>query len=75
MIFEEFQKMFLQSVELMNLMENALELNHIEAAKINGALTEPFRTPEGVEVQVYGQMAKRGSMILPEFRLVKIKGN
>ena len=75
MTFEDFQKMFLQSVELMNLMENALELNHIEAAKLNGALTEPFKTPEGVKVQVYGQMTKRGSMILPEFRLVKIKGN
>lgn len=73
--FDEFQRMFLQSVELMNLMENALELNHIEAAKLNGVLTEPFETPEGVKVQVYGQMAKRGSMILPEFRLVKIKGN
>lgn len=72
--FDEFQIMFLQSVELMNLMENALELNHIEAAKLNGVLTEPFETPEGVKVQVYGQMAKRGSMILPEFRLVKIKG-
>lgn len=73
MTFEEFQKMFLQSVELMNLMENALELNHIEAAKLNGALTEPFRTPEGIKVQVYGQMAKRGSMTLPEFRIIKVK--
>ena len=73
MTFDEFQRMFLQSVELVNLMENALELNHIEAAKLNSVLTEPFKTPEGVKVQVYGQMAKRGSMILPEFRLVKVK--
>lgn len=73
MTFDEFQRMFLQSVELMNLMENALELNHIKAAELNGVLTKPFKTPEGVKVQVYGQMAKRGSMVLPEFRLVKVK--
>ena len=75
MSFEEFQKLFLQSVELMNLMENALELNHIEAAKLNGALTDEFKTPEGVKVQVFGQMAKRGSQIYPEFRIVKLKEN
>lgn len=73
MSFDEFQKLFLQSVELMNLMENALELNHNEAAKFNGALTKPFKSPEGITLQVYGQMIKRGTIIRPEFRLVKVK--
>lgn len=71
--FEEFQKLFLHSVLLMNLMENALEMNHIEAAKLNGPLTDAFLTPEGANVQIFGQMIKRGSRTYPEFRIVKIK--
>lgn len=70
--FNEFQKIFLQSVMLMNLMENILETNHIEAAKLNGALTKPFLTPEGIKVKVHGQMIRRGSIMCPEFRLVKV---
>lgn len=73
--FDEFQKLFLQSVELMNLMQNALELNHIEAAKLNGALTDAFKTPDGVKVQIFGEMVKRGSNTYPAFRIVKIKEN
>lgn len=71
--FDEFQKLFLNSVLLMNLMENALELNHIEAAKLNGPLTDAFLTPDGVKVQIIGQMSKRGTSTFPEFRIVKIK--
>lgn len=71
--FDEFQKLFLQSVELMNLMENAMEMNHNSAAKLNGALTKPFKSPEGVKLQVFAQMVKRGSIILPEYRLVKVR--
>ena len=47
--------------------------NHNNAAKKNTALTRPFHTPDGVLVQVYGTMVKRGDKLLPEFRLVKIK--
>lgn len=71
--FDEFQKLFLQSVELMNMMENTLELNHNEIAKLNGALTKPFKSPEGVKLQVYGQMIKLGEITRPEFKLVKVK--
>lgn len=71
--FNDFQKLFLKSVMLMNLMENILELNHQEAAKKNGPLTKPFLSPDGIKLQVYGNMVKRGSMIHPEFQLVKVK--
>jgi hypothetical protein len=54
-------------------MENILELNHQEAAKKNGPLTKPFLSPDGIKLQVYGKMVKRGSMIRPEFQLVKVK--
>ena len=50
--FEEFQKKFLYSAILMNHMQNALEINHIAAARKNTALTETFQTPDGVSVQV-----------------------
>lgn len=73
MSFDEFQVLFLQSVELMNLMENALEANHYEAAKTNSILTEPFLTPDGLQVQIAAQMINRGSKTYPAFRIVKAK--
>jgi len=71
--FNEFQNLFLRSVILMNKMENALEMNHDTAAKIGAALTEVFKTPDGLSVQVYGKMARRGKVLSPEFRLVGIR--
>ena len=71
--FEEFQQIFLNSAIMMNKMENYQETNHNNAAKKNTALTKPFHTPDGVLVQVYGTMVKRGDELHPEFRLVKIK--
>lgn len=73
--FEQFQKIFLSSVIIMNKMENELERNHDSACKKNTALTNVFTTPDGVDVQVYGKMVKRGNYILPEFSLVKIIQN
>ena len=69
--FEYFQKIFLLSSILMNKMENELERNHDSACEKNTALTEVFTTPDGVDVQVYAQMVKRGTYIIPEFSLVK----
>jgi len=71
--FDEFQLLFLRSVILMNKLQNALELNHDEAGRMNTAITEAFMTPDGVKVQVYGQMIDRAGMLYPELRLVKIK--
>lgn len=71
--FEEFQMQFLYSVILMNKLQNYLELNHDEAGKKNCALTKAFLTPDGLQVQVYGEMINRGGFLYPEFRLVKIK--
>ena len=59
----------------MNKLENELERNHDSACKKNTALTNVFTTPDGVDVQVYGKMVKRGNYILPEFSLVKIIQN
>lgn len=73
--FEKFQKMFLLSSILMNKMENELERNHDCACEKNTALTSVFTTPDGVDVQVYGRMLKRGIYTLPEFSLVKITKN
>lgn len=73
--FEEFQKLFLYSVILMNKLQNYLEENHNEAAKANNALTHGFFTPDGVNVQVYGEMLHRNNQLYPEFRLVKIKAS
>ena len=56
----------------MNKMENYQEMNHNIAANKNTALTEPFLTPDGVLVQVFGKMVQRGDIMHPEFRLVKI---
>lgn len=71
--FEEFQKIFLYSVILMNKLQNYLEENHNLASEKNTALTNAFITPDGVKVQVYGQMTNRGENLCPEFRFVKIK--
>lgn len=70
--FGDFQQIFLYSAILMNKMENYQEMNHNIAANKNTALTEPFLTPDGVLVQVYGKMLQRGDELLPEFRLVRI---
>lgn len=50
-----------------------LEKNHIEAVKMNTAITESFFTPDRVKVQVYANMVDRAGQTYPEFRLVKIK--
>lgn len=71
--FGEFQKIFLYSVILMNKLQNYLEMNHDYAGKKNNALTEAFFTPDGIKVQVYGQMINRAGNLYPEFRLMKIK--
>ena len=71
--FDEFQRLFLYSVILMNRLQNYLEKNHIEAAKMNTAITESFFTPDRVKVQVYAKMVDRAGQTYPEFRLVKIK--
>ena len=72
--FDEFQSLFLHSVILMNKMENAIAINHNEAAKMNNAITNVFSTPDGAKVQVFGKMVQRGKEIFPEFRLIKITG-
>ena len=59
----------------MNKLQNYLEENHNEAAKANNALTHGFFTPDGVNVQVYGEMLHRNNQLYPEFRLVKIKAS
>lgn len=70
--FEDFQSMFLHSVLLMNKMENALEANHNQAAKLNTALTDVFTTPDGARVQVFGEIVKRGESLHPEFKMKRI---
>lgn len=72
--FDEFQSLFLYSVILMNKMQNAMEANHDMAAHYNTALTNVFTTPDGVRVQVFAKMVKRGKHIIPEFRIARIKG-
>ncbi|MBQ6198505.1 MAG: hypothetical protein IJK44_04645 [Bacteroidales bacterium] len=72
--FDEFQSLFLHSVILMNKMENALETNHRMAAEKNTALTDVFMTPDGVRIQVFGELVQRGKIINPEFRIAKIIG-
>jgi hypothetical protein len=71
--FDEFQNIFLYSVILMNKLQYYLEMNHDDAGTKNNALTNAFFTPDGLKVQVYGQMINRAGKLYPEFRLVKIK--
>jgi hypothetical protein len=71
--FDEFQTIFLKSVFLMNLMENALETNHNKAASLDSVLTEPFMTPDNVQVQVRGRIIQRGDKACPVFRIIKVK--
>lgn len=70
--FDEFQDKFLKSVVLMNILHNALELNHNKFASQNTVLTPPFFTPDNVKVQIKGVMQKRGDTDYPEFRLVRV---
>lgn len=71
--FDEFQRLFLYSVILMNKLQNFLEFNHDAACKVNNALTEVIYTPEGIKVQVYGTTKEINGKIYPQFKLVKIK--
>ena len=71
--FDEFQTKFLKSALLMNHLGNAIQHQHNEAAMHETAITKAFLTPEGVKVQVYGEMVKRGNEYYPEFRIYKIK--
>jgi len=71
--FEEFQDIFLHAVILMNKMENYQEINHNRAAEKRTAITEPFFTPDGVKVQVYGRMVEHGDTLTPELHIVKVK--
>lgn len=71
--FNDFQRKFLYSVILMNRMQNALELNHENACSINGCLTPPFLTPDGVKVQIIAEIVKRGDIMHPVFRMVRVE--
>jgi hypothetical protein len=53
-------------------MQNALETNHIAAARRNTALTEVFKTPEGVNVQVIACVKVIDGVEYPEFYLNRI---
>ena len=70
--FDEFQSLFLYSVILMNKMENVIAFNHDEAAKLNTAITNVFTTPDGLRVQVFGKMVKRGNYLFPTFSMTRI---
>lgn len=71
--FEEFQRCFLDSVLLMNQLQNALEYHHNKAAEVNKALTEPFMTPDNVLVQVIAEMKYLAGLKYPRFRLISVK--
>ena len=70
--FDEFQEIFLYSVILMNQLQNLLGMNHDKACSKNNALTDVFKTPEGIEVQVYGNQIERCGRSFPEFKMVKV---
>ena len=56
----------------MNQLQNSLELNHDNACKVNNALTHAFKTPEGIDVQVYGREIERGGRLFPKISLVEV---
>ena len=70
--FDDFQKCFLYSVLLMNKLQNCLEENHDHAARKNAALTHPFRTQDGVQVQVIAETVSDGEKEYPRFRLIRV---
>ena len=70
--FDEFQRKFLYSVVLMNKMQNMLEENHDNACQLEGYLTQPFLTPDGIKVKIKAGFVKRGNIMSPEFRMVRI---
>lgn len=69
--FSEFQQKFLCSVILMNKLQNMMENLHDEVGKSNAFVTEPFLTPDGLEVQVYAGMNKRGGKSYPGIKMIK----
>ena len=70
--FEEFQNFFLYSTLLMNRLQNSLERNHIEAAKMNNAITEAFLTPDGIKVQVFAETRVVGDKTFPRFNIKEV---
>lgn len=70
--FDEFQKRFLYSAILMNLMQNNLETYHDTLGSTNSILTDTFSTPEGIKVYIISELVERCGEIIPEFRLVKV---
>jgi len=71
--FETFQKKFLYSVILMNLMTNTLEENHLAAARKNDVLTSPIKTPDGCYVQVKGNTQVVAGEEIARFSLLRIE--
>lgn len=71
--YNDFQEKFLYSVTLSNFLHNALAIQHEFYAGLNTCLTDPFYTPEGIKVQLYGKMVKRGETDSPEMKLFKCK--
>ena len=71
--FKEFQRCFLDSVLLMNQLQNTLEYHHNKAAEVNKALTEPFKTPDNILVQVIAEMKYLAGIQYPRFRLIPVK--
>ena len=56
----------------MNRLRNSLEVNHMEAAKKNAALTNVFLTPDGIKVQVFAETFEMRGEEFPRFRIVKV---
>ena len=56
----------------MNRLQNALEINHERACEINGYLTDPFYTPDGMKVQIAAKILEREHIRRHLFKMIKI---
>lgn len=72
--FEEFQKIFLYSVILMNKLQNFIEINHDAEGRRNAVLTKAFFTPDRLKVHVCGQIIERSGGLYPELSFIRTKG-
>lgn len=67
--FEEFQKKFLYSIFLMDLLKKSSEEYHYDECLKNGAVTDVFKSPEGIDIQVFGYITGDSEKIYSEFEI------
>lgn len=71
--FDEFQRLFLYSSFIMNVLHNSIEYAFQDMTLETRALTEPFYTPDNVKVQVFSETKRVGGTLCSRMRMIKVE--